>query len=121
MSRLRGKLHELDTLISQRVYCANPQCSTFLGPSGDARADVVCNECGSTVCTGCKNYAHPGDDCISNTSLLALRALADAQRWQTCPGCGSVVEHNQGCYHMTCICTQQFCYLCASPWKTCTC
>lgn len=27
----------------------------------------------------------------------------------------------QGCYHMTCRCSTQFCYLCAALWKTCDC
>ena len=26
-----------------------------------------------------------------------------------------------GCYHMTCRCRRQFCYLCARTWKTCHC
>lgn len=32
-----------------------------------------------------------------------------------------MVEHNQGCIHMTCKCKAQFCYICGLKWRTCTC
>jgi hypothetical protein len=32
-----------------------------------------------------------------------------------------VVELAQGCYHMTCRCRAEFCYLCSKPWKNCPC
>lgn len=35
--------------------------------------------------------------------------------------CSFFVMLAEGCYHMTCKCGQGFCYLCAKPWKTCSC
>lgn len=32
-----------------------------------------------------------------------------------------MVELNKGCYHMTCRCKTEFCYLCRARWKTCRC
>lgn len=32
-----------------------------------------------------------------------------------------MIELTTGCFHMTCRCKTQFCYLCSSPWKTCQC
>jgi len=32
-----------------------------------------------------------------------------------------MVELDTGCYHMTCRCRAQFCYLCAERWKSCVC
>lgn len=32
-----------------------------------------------------------------------------------------MVEHNQGCRHMTCRCKAQFCYICTLKWRTCAC
>lgn len=32
-----------------------------------------------------------------------------------------MVELTHGCYHMTCRCRGEFCYLCSTPWKNCTC
>ena len=31
------------------------------------------------------------------------------------------MELTHGCYHITCRCSKQFCYLCAETWKNCTC
>jgi hypothetical protein len=31
------------------------------------------------------------------------------------------VELSTGCFHMTCRCKAQFCYLCAARWKSCAC
>lgn len=69
----------------------------------------------------CKQTTHPGDTCSETTAILAVRALAKAEKWQTCVGCNAIVELLQGCYHMICRCGAQFCYLCAAPWKQCQC
>lgn len=117
----RSKATEYDTPSPDRLYCYNGTCSAFLGSTVGAKLVVDCTKCKSCVCTLCKNAAHPGDDCAQNTALAELKALAQNNRWQTCPGCNAIVELQQGCYHMTCRCRAQFCYLCASPWKTCRC
>ncbi|OBT55628.1 hypothetical protein VE04_03852 [Pseudogymnoascus sp. 24MN13] len=41
--------------------------------------------------------------------------------WRRCYKCNALVEHAQGCSHMTCHCKAQFCYTCGLKWKTCTC
>lgn len=104
-----------------RVYCSNQRCSTFLGASGDMKRDVTCNNCDTISCSQCKNNAHPGEDCSEHHSMLELRETAVANNWQTCPGCHAIVELSQGCYHITCRCLTQFCYLCSARWKTCSC
>jgi hypothetical protein len=38
-----------------------------------------------------------------------------------CFRCNALVEHNQGCRHMTCLCKAQFCYVCGLKWQTCEC
>ena len=50
-----------------------------------------------------------------------MLALAESEGWKRCPGCGHLVELSVGCYHMTCRCRYQFCYLCRAQWKTCAC
>ncbi|KAI0065199.1 hypothetical protein BV25DRAFT_1799242 [Artomyces pyxidatus] len=117
----REKALEFGTPVKSRLYCCNPICSVFLGPSQDDGADLVCARCRTVVCSRCKSAGHPGETCTANASLAELMVLAEAEHWQTCPGCGALVELNQGCYHMTCRCRAQFCYLCAAPWKTCAC
>lgn len=36
---------------------------------------------------------------------------------KSCPGCGSRIEKNEGCMHMTCTkCRYEFCWECLGPW-----
>lgn len=109
-----------------RIYCCSPTCSSFLGSSvGRERlVGIPCTSltCRASTCPRCKQAAHPNDlDCSANRATEEVRALAREQGWQTCPGCQTIVELNVGCYHMTCRCRVQFCYLCAEPWKRCSC
>ena len=117
------KIAEFSVLARDRLYCSNPDCSTFLGSSeGQLSLSAIgCPYCLVDTCPQCKESAHPGEGCGVSTSNDALHALALSQEWQTCPGCNAVVELNLGCYHMTCRCKTQFCYLCAAVWKTCDC
>jgi len=117
-----SKHTEFSVLSKDRIYCVNPTCSTFLGSSkGLATSAVQCPRCRQSTCPRCKQTAHGEDDCAVNTATIQLRALARRLGWQTCPGCHTLVELQIGCYHMTCRCRTQFCYLCAVPWKGCTC
>jgi len=117
-----AKHAEFSVLSKDRIYCVIPTCSTFLGSSqGLATSAVQCPRCHQSTCPRCKQAAHEEEDCTVNTSTIQLRALARQLGWQTCPGCHTLVELQVGCYHMTCRCRTQFCYLCAVPWKGCTC
>ena len=123
LARLFNEKHTEFSVPSQnRVYCVSPQCSKFLGSSeGVRRPGMVCTTCFTSTCPKCKQSAHEGEGCGENTSVISLRALASENGWQTCPGCHAFVELSLGCFHMTCRCRTQFCYLCAVPWKQCTC
>ena len=110
---------EFSVFAGDRLYCSNPDCCIFLG-SSEGRLSVSgikCPHCLVHTCPRCKEPAHPDEGC----GLGALQALTICEEWQTCPGCNAVVELNQGCNHITCQCKTEFCYLCAAPWKTCTC
>ncbi|KAK0479892.1 hypothetical protein EDD18DRAFT_1206739 [Armillaria luteobubalina] len=120
-SRFQIKSRELGTPAMSRVYCQNPICSAFLGSSEGRDGDMVCTACGTAVCPSCKQNAHRGENCVENAAIQDLHALARDKQWQTCPGCHSIIELNHGCYHMTCRCLTQFCYVCAVPWKNCSC
>ena len=38
-----------------------------------------------------------------------------------CLRCRFWIQKNQGCNHITCICKNEFCYICGKKWKTCDC
>ncbi|KAE9351486.1 hypothetical protein PF008_g5923 [Phytophthora fragariae] len=38
-----------------------------------------------------------------------------------CPGCGIGVQKSVGCNRMMCLNHHEFCFLCGSKWKTCSC
>ena len=116
-----SKREELDVPATHRIYCPTLSCSQFLGSSENATRDIICDTCMLVVCYMCKQSTHPGENCSDNAATLAVRELARTEQWQTCPACKAIIELHQGCYHMTCRCRAQFCYLCAVPWKHCEC
>ncbi|KAN0076775.1 hypothetical protein V8E55_010630 [Tylopilus felleus] len=120
-SQFLDKQREYSVPPGSRVYCSNPRCSVFLDASGGVERDLTCHECDTVSCSQCKNNAHPGEDCSERQSMLGLREMATANKWQTCPGCHAIVELSQGCYHIICRCSTQFCYLCSARWRTCNC
>ncbi|KAF9468398.1 hypothetical protein BDZ94DRAFT_784601 [Collybia nuda] len=121
LSFYEDKSRELEVPVNHRVYCQNPDCSKFLGSTRSLEGNITCSGCGSSTCATCRQSAHTGESCSDNAGILEVKALARVEHWQTCPGCNAIIELQHGCYHMTCRCATQFCYLCAAKWKTCTC
>ncbi|KAI0786014.1 hypothetical protein C8Q75DRAFT_773761 [Abortiporus biennis] len=103
-----------------RVYCHRPSCSAFIGAATDNPHPQFCPKCFSRTCGRCKEAAHPAKACESQIDTVVLN-LAEQEGWKRCPGCRRLVELSVGCYHMTCLCRHQFCYVCTARWKTCTC
>ncbi|WKT54450.1 hypothetical protein QSH57_005034 [Fusarium oxysporum f. sp. vasinfectum] len=100
VGQFRAKNLEFGT--PNRTYCSEPSCSTFIPPvfiDGPHHIGV----------------------CPSDTASQQVLQLADQNGWQQCYSCYRVVELETGCYHMTCHCRAQFCYLCGDRWKTCSC
>ncbi|KAH9939864.1 hypothetical protein B0H21DRAFT_30326 [Amylocystis lapponica] len=117
------KSDEFSTL--KRVYCANPSCSRFLGPRTNSiiPCALPCPSCSATTCNRCRSRVTSGvkHKCTNSQSHREVLALANSKGWARCPTCGQMIELRSGCYHMTCVCATQFCYLCRAPWKTCEC
>ena len=113
---------EFSIVAKDRIYCPRPTCSKFLGSSKALPRTTTCPTCQISVCTHCRKSSHPlRPFCEQEDETGALQGLLEQNRWQRCPNCRAVVELNQGCYHITCRCRSQFCYLCSAPWKTCSC
>ncbi|KAI1412306.1 hypothetical protein F5Y13DRAFT_199912 [Hypoxylon sp. FL1857] len=106
----------------RRTYCHRKDCSAFLPPAnylGDNTA--FCDTCRSETCILCKGPAHPGEECARDENLEKVLELARVNGWRQCPNCGTLIERATGCYHMTCRCRAEFCYLCSKIWGTCEC
>ncbi|KAI0374361.1 hypothetical protein BV20DRAFT_1033200 [Pilatotrama ljubarskyi] len=104
-----------------RVYCHEPTCSTFLGAATASANDLLCTTCWRQTCGHCKAASHALSIRCTSAEDATVIALAEQAGWKRCPGCGHLVELSIGCYHMTCRCRHQFCYLCTARWKTCKC
>lgn len=103
-----------------RVYCSHPTCSAFLGSATEDPSSIECQGCLQLTCGACKQQAHIGRECSLHLDKVVLDMAKD-NGWQRCYSCKHVVELTRGCFHMICICKAQFCYLCATPWKECSC
>ncbi|KZT74814.1 hypothetical protein DAEQUDRAFT_771559 [Daedalea quercina L-15889] len=109
---------------ANRVYCHRPTCSAFICAATETSSVQVCPRCLSQTCGRCKEQAHlVGADALFGALWVVVMflALAKQEGWARCPGCKHLVELAYGCYHMTCRCRKEFCYVCAETWKNCTC
>lgn len=118
------KAQEFGTL--KRVYCAESTCSRFLGPlhDGDSSKIFTCPspKCTTTTCGKCRGrYKRPTHSCTPDAETEVVLTLSRASGWSRCPGCAQMIELSMGCFHMTCRCKTEFCYLCRALWKTCKC
>ncbi|KAG1780028.1 hypothetical protein EV702DRAFT_1024339 [Suillus placidus] len=118
------KAQEFGTL--KRVYCVESTCSRFLGPLyiGDSNKIFTCPspKCTATTCGKCRGrYQRFTHSCTPDAETEVVLTLSRASGWSRCPGCAQMIELSLGCFHMTCRCKTEFCYLCRAPWKTCKC
>jgi hypothetical protein len=113
---------EFSTRPRDRVYCSNPACSEFLtGSQTSTVRSIQCPQCARSTCSVCRQVAHPATLTCKLEINSSIEPLVEEKKWQHCPECHAVIELTQGCYHITCRCTAQFCYVCAATWKECTC
>ncbi|KAF8553220.1 hypothetical protein OG21DRAFT_1274303 [Imleria badia] len=112
----------------KRVYCSAPTCSHFLGPLSEgafASKVYTCPAlgCERRTCGKCREQ-HSGDwthACRPDADAAQVLELGRTAGWARCPGCSQMIELNIGCFHMTCRCRTEFCYLCRARWKNCQC
>ncbi|KAI9818651.1 MAG: hypothetical protein M1826_001332 [Phylliscum demangeonii] len=97
LKRFEAKQVEYQT--SNRTYCCNPSCSTFIPPWSVEGGTATCVECGQLSCTICKQPAHAGD-CPQDAEIHRVLELARETGWQRCYSCRSMVELNLGCNHI---------------------
>ena len=126
VATFQEKQVEFSTL--KRVYCSSPTCSRFLGPISEglfASKVYTCPApgCARRTCGKCREQ-HSGDwthACRPDADAAHVLELGRTAGWARCPGCSQMIELHIGCFHMTCRCRTEFCYLCRARWKTCRC
>lgn len=96
--RFERKAIEFST--SERTYCHDAGCSTFIPPEHIDGDKAICPECSLLTCKVCKTAAHE-NDCPEDPALEGLMAVAAAAGYQQCYQCKRLVELNVGCNHMT--------------------
>ncbi|KAI6135278.1 hypothetical protein EV401DRAFT_519889 [Pisolithus croceorrhizus] len=125
VAEFQEKSREFGTVT--RVYCARQTCSRFLGPliqntSGTTVYDCPAPNCETRTCANCRGqYDERTHSCQQDRGAEQVLELGRAEGWARCPGCSQLIELDMGCFHMTCRCRTEFCYLCKERWKTCSC
>ncbi|KAK2738001.1 hypothetical protein FQN55_000807 [Onygenales sp. PD_40] len=114
-----------------RIYCPAKGCGEWIKPSHihtdtstgatGGRKYGKCSRCKTKVCVLCNGKWHTRRDCPKDEDTKRFVETAKEQGWQRCFNCSAMVELKEGCNHMTCRCTAEFCMICGSKWKTCTC
>ncbi|THY37058.1 hypothetical protein D6C99_09963 [Aureobasidium pullulans] len=100
----------------ERRYCFFAPCSRFLGSSRTGPR-LHCPSCNNSTCSECKKAAHAGF-CTPNTEFAETLNSIDTN-FSQCPHCNYLLERTEGCPHMTCICSYQFCLFCKFDWAVC--
>lgn len=90
---------ELEYSTSNRTYCHNPLCVSFIPQNRHEDSVAVCGECDARTCIACKRASHDGD-CPDDAELQEVLRMAEAQGWQRCTNCRNLVELNRGCNHV---------------------
>jgi hypothetical protein len=109
-----------------RIYCPSRGCGSWIKPShistdSTGRRIGKCKRCSTRVCCQCNNRAHKSSECPKDPATREFVEMSKAKGWQRCYNCSAMVELKEGCNHMTCRCTAEFCMLCGVRWKGCDC
>ncbi|OAG41473.1 hypothetical protein AYO21_04415 [Fonsecaea monophora] len=118
VAKLELKIKEYTT--TDRTYCHDPTCSTFIDPDTFADRMATCPSCQKHTCVMCKAEFHSLPTC-NESQDRAFNDWVTANEASTCPNCHRVIIISHGCNHMRCHCGTEFCYNCNAPWKTCQC
>lgn len=117
------KFQEYNT--RNRIYCPARGCGEWIKPNhittDHGRKVGKCKRCNTRVCGTCNNRMHISRECPKDPATLQFVEVAKEKGWQKCYRCKAMVELKEGCNHMTCRCTAEFCMVCGLKWKSCDC
>ena len=122
------KFHRAMLNAETHVFCTTPDCEHIfeIDPQiSKEKPKLDCPLCKKSTCANCRVMFHKAFTCDEYLSFSrddhAAIDMFGVKKWAKCLKCKFWIEKNEGCHHITCKCTHQFCYLCLAPWKTCTC
>ncbi|KAL7915993.1 hypothetical protein GGI35DRAFT_473308 [Trichoderma velutinum] len=109
-----------------RVYCPSKRCGEWIKPTSfyrgeDGRRVARCGRCKTKVCPKCSGKWHSSTECPRDEETNRFLDQAKEEGWKRCYKCKSMVELKEGCNHMTCRCGAEFCMICGTKWKSCSC
>ena len=108
-----------------RIYCPARGCGEWIKPNHivveHGRKVGKCKRCHTRVCCTCNNKMHTSRECPKDPATREFVEIAKQKGWQRCYSCSAMVELKEGCNHMTCRCTAEFCMVCGLKWKSCDC
>jgi hypothetical protein len=108
-----------------KIYCPVRGCGEWIKPSHisfeHGRKVGKCKRCNTRVCCTCNNKMHTSRECPKDPATKEFVEIAKQKGWQRCYSCSAMVELKEGCNHMTCRCTAEFCMVCGLKWKSCDC
>lgn len=105
-------------------WCPAPDCDRAVRGKPDVLS-VKCS-CSHRFCFNCNQDDHQPASCDNLAKwLVKCRDDSETYNWliantKPCPKCGTSIEKNGGCNHMTCkntSCKWEFCWVCSGPWK----
>lgn len=110
-------------------WCPSPNCEYAIDCAikkrelGRIVPTVHCS-CGHNFCFGCTLNDHQPAPCsLVKRWLKKCEDDSETANWisantKECPKCGSTIEKNGGCNHMTCRkCKHEFCWMCMGLWS----
>jgi len=84
----------------RKIQCSSG-CGTTLLPAWMKHDFGLCMTCNHQTCLICGKASHTGE-CPNDTDTQSLFDVAETEKWQRCYKCGTVVQLQTGCYHITC-------------------
>lgn len=108
----------------QYRHCPTPDCPHVYraaSQTGKHPATFTCSGCLSFICTAC-HAGHPSFTCAEHQGhasgdLQALERLKKKLGIQDCPRCGTSLERDGGCEHITCRgCKTHICWTCMATF-----
>jgi hypothetical protein len=114
---------------TNKMYCPNAACAAFIDLdkaecSIDVQSNFACHNCHTSICIKCKLMSHSAlsSSCEKAISIMKQAEIADQNTmkglgYQRCNQCNRFVELATGCHHMTCLCGNEFCFVCGKGWK----